>query len=249
MAAAIRSPGVWLAMRAYTAGVSVPGTNWGTEMTVTPAGRMLVTRRKFRLAMPASMSARSNAVNSVRPSPLPATIEMALGCSHTQEAPPPRGKLAWGWRGRGQAGGQLVRGRDAAGHVPVGRTRRRRERRAERRAAGHPDFVVHAEVGLPGHRRGTPRSGDLRERATEADRRLGGICDRGLVAVPGPGQGLADLDGTQSAALSRHDARVHRTAPVGARAHQAGRSLRAHRSQYAVRSRSGGSAADADRRG
>src|SRR2546428_13876443 len=58
-------------------------------MTVTPAGRMLVTRRKFRLAMPASMSARSNAVNSVRPSPLPATIEMALGCSHMQESPPP----------------------------------------------------------------------------------------------------------------------------------------------------------------
>src|SRR5947209_8573854 len=79
MAAAIRSPGVWLAMRAYTAGVSVPGTNWGTEMTVTPAGRMLVTRRKFRLAMPASMSARSNAVNSVRPSPAPAAPPVPVG--------------------------------------------------------------------------------------------------------------------------------------------------------------------------
>src|SRR2546428_11424362 len=72
-------------MRAYAAAVSVPGTNLGTEMTVTPTGRMLVTRRKFRLAIPASMSARSNAVSSVRPSPLPATIEMALGCSHMRD--------------------------------------------------------------------------------------------------------------------------------------------------------------------
>src|SRR3989441_12801969 len=56
---------------------------------VTSAGKMLLTRRKFRLAIPASMSARSNAVSSVRPSLLPLTTETARGRSHMQEPPPP----------------------------------------------------------------------------------------------------------------------------------------------------------------
>src|SRR3990170_6119300 len=82
----MRSPGVWLVMRAYTQGVSVPGMIRWTGTTATPAGRMLVTRRKLRFAIPASISAWSKAVSSVRPSPLPATMDTALGRSHM---PPP----------------------------------------------------------------------------------------------------------------------------------------------------------------
>src|SRR5712692_3719392 len=87
-AATILSPGVLLAMRAYTAGTNVPGINVGTGTTVTSAGKMLLTRRKFRFAIPASMSARSKAVSSVRPSLLPLTTETARGRSHIQETPP-----------------------------------------------------------------------------------------------------------------------------------------------------------------
>src|SRR5437870_10588708 len=81
--------------------------------TSMPAGRMLVTRRKFRLAMPASMSARSNAVSSVRPSPLPATIEIALGRSHMQDSPPPTGNAC-------PVPTRLVRGPHRSTHLPRG---------------------------------------------------------------------------------------------------------------------------------
>src|SRR2546426_12126623 len=100
-------------MRAYTAGTSVPGTNVGMATTSMPAGRMLVTRRKFRLAMPASMSAQSNAVSSVRPSPLPATIETALGRSHMQDSPPPTGNAC-------PVPTRLVRGPHRSTHLPRG---------------------------------------------------------------------------------------------------------------------------------
>ena len=56
-------------------------------MTRAPGGKILVTRMKFKLAMPASISARSKALSSVRPSPAPATRLTAFGKSHMAASP------------------------------------------------------------------------------------------------------------------------------------------------------------------
>src|SRR3990172_8351547 len=52
-----------------------------------PSGKMLVTRRKLRLAMPASIRALSNALRSVGPSPAPETTETAFGRFHIIRPP------------------------------------------------------------------------------------------------------------------------------------------------------------------
>src|SRR5690606_33097335 len=72
-AAAMVSPGSSLVMAPYAVGVSAPGGMSSYSTSSAAGGKMLLTRSRFKLPMPAASSALSNALSVVGPSAAPAT--------------------------------------------------------------------------------------------------------------------------------------------------------------------------------
>src|SRR5690606_17808052 len=72
-AAAICSPGASLVMAPYAVGVSEPGGMSSSSTNSARGGKMLLTRSKFKLPIPAASNALSNAFSVVGPSAAPAT--------------------------------------------------------------------------------------------------------------------------------------------------------------------------------
>ena len=71
-AAATTSPGTSLDIDAYAVGTMAPGLIFGSATSSTPGGRMLDTRTRLILPMPAASRALSKALSGVEPSAVPA---------------------------------------------------------------------------------------------------------------------------------------------------------------------------------
>jgi hypothetical protein len=81
-AAATTSPGTSLDIDEYAVGTMAPGTIFGSGTSSTPGGRMLETRTRLMLPMPAASRALSKALSGVEPSALPAVPAATITFVH-----------------------------------------------------------------------------------------------------------------------------------------------------------------------